>query len=161
MTDGLESLGRVRRQGLALLAVAFVVGGLAGAAVDRVYVSSRAGISFRFEPGRREGVAERENSEIPDQITRLGLSEDQVKRIRAVLARHTPAVDSMMRTLREGLPRVEHLARQEMMCVLTPAQQQAWIDWRNHERFSSAETTDWLVLVRTGTCGTVDSLLHR
>jgi hypothetical protein len=47
MKDGFESLGRLRLQGIALLAIAFVVGALGGMAVERVRAS-------RARPAPRE-----------------------------------------------------------------------------------------------------------
>lgn len=113
MTGAVESLGRVRAKGLALLAVAFVVGGLCGAAVTRM-VPPRPG--FVTLPGPVEV------SGVPPVYEELGLSAGQRARVEQILRSARPETDSLVRAT---LPRLRALADSidgEIRAVLTPEQ---------------------------------------
>ena len=113
MTDGLESLGRVRLQGIALLLVAFVAGGLAGAAMEhrRPAPPPPMGPPGPLEPGR-----------LPPGLERLDLSAAQRSRIMAILDQARPRTDSIFQ---EAMPKVRAImdgVRDSIRTVLTEEQ---------------------------------------
>lgn len=122
MTGAVESLGRVRAKGLALLAVAFVVGALCGAAAARM-LSERQPGGFVTVPGPAEVTG------VPPVYNELGLSDAQRRRIEQILRSARPETDSLVQAT---LPRLRALADsidREMRAVLTP-EQRAELDRR-------------------------------
>jgi Spy/CpxP family protein refolding chaperone len=114
MKDGFASLGRVRFQGIALLAIAFVVGALGGMAVERVRAS-------RARPAPREWGPMRGG--LPPGFHELDLTPEQQERIQAIFRSGRPRTDSV---LQASLPRLEAIrdsVRAEIRAVLTPEQQ--------------------------------------
>jgi hypothetical protein len=176
MTDGIESLGAIRKQGLVLLGVVFVAGGLAGGAIDRVYVTryQESVVAWRAREeaedyrewalrGHRErednkAEAERhageasEGVEIPLQVEWLGLTNEQRVRIRAIIAHARPRADSIMHLVRPRVRELELSMYQEIMCVLSPPQRAEWVSWREREGSSSAETQAWLARAYANEC---------
>lgn len=115
MKDGFESLGRVRLQGIALLALAFVAGALGGMALERVRAS-------RLGPEPREWTPRR--GDLPPGLGRLDLTAEQRTRIETIFRTSWPRTDSV---LRASLPRLEAIhdsVRAEIRTVLTPEQRQ-------------------------------------
>ena len=119
MGEGFQSLGRVRMQGIALLVVAFVLGGIAGVVVDRVRLRSvlerRVG-EFRE---RREHPGE-----LPGFFRDLGLSVDQESQVRRILDEYRPRMDSLMV---ETMPRMKAMRDSveiAISTVLTPEQRE-------------------------------------
>lgn len=114
MKDGFESIGRVRLQGILLLALAFAAGALGGMALERV----RARRAVPDAPGwmPRRG-------ELPPGFGGLDLTAEQQERIQAIFRTSRPLTDSV---LRASLPRLEAIrdsVRAEIRAVLTPEQQ--------------------------------------
>lgn len=115
MTGGIESLGRIRLQGIVLLAVAFSVGALAGAAGERVR-ASRVGPpppEFMRPPGR-----------FPGFFDRLDLTETQREQIDQIFRESRPLTDSLMNA---WLPRVRVVmdsVQQRVRNILTPEQRE-------------------------------------
>lgn len=113
MRDGFESLGRVRLQGIALLALAFVAGALGGMAVERVRVS-------RVRPAPPQWMPTR--GELPPGFGGLDLTPEQRERIQDIFRASRPRTDSV---LRASLPRLEAIhdsVRAEIRALLTPEQ---------------------------------------
>lgn len=120
MKDAFESLGRVRMQGLLLLAVAFGSGILGGMAVERVR-AVRA-----WEAGARRGP--------PDMgpmgagrlafFERLGITEEQREQIRIILEASRPLTDSILQSSMPRLSAIHDSVRAEIRAVLTPEQQE-------------------------------------
>ena len=106
---------RLPLRAFALLTLAFVVGVLAGAALEhRVGFGRRLGIGpGRFGRGGRGPV---------EALRALELTPDQCAKVDTILARRRPQMDSIMR---ETFPRMRSLAdslKAEVEAVLTPAQ---------------------------------------
>jgi len=138
-----------RARGLALLVVTFLAGGLAGAAVSRLIpqqVESRGpdrGLMRQKEPDR-DGI--------PERLRQLNLTPDQEARIRAVSARWQPHADSILAVMLPRVREIEHGMFQEMMCVLTPAQDSAYMAWRTRLSLNEAEGKEQMSRVTAGTC---------
>ncbi len=110
MTHGLESLGRVRAQAIAFLAVAFVVGALCGAAVDTLVRSRRPPPPAMMHDG------------LPPFLQALDLTPAQRDTIRTILRRGRPRMD---RIVRESMPRLRAVTdsvRAEIRSILTSEQ---------------------------------------
>lgn len=119
MKKGVESLGRLRLQGLLLLGLAFVTGGLAGVAVEHARTAAtEETAAIRMPPpfGRR-GV-------LPPQLERFDLTDEQRAEIRAILDRRQPETDSILRLAMPRLNAVMESTRAEIREVLTPEQRE-------------------------------------
>lgn len=118
--EGVESLGRIRLQGFALLALAFIVGFAAGGAYmrvsDRMHGWRPPGRFVLMQPGARGGL--------PPFFDELDLTPDQRKQIAAILERRRPATDSILRASLPRLRAVTDSTRLEIRSVLTPAQRE-------------------------------------
>lgn len=124
MTDTVESLGRIRLQGIILLIVVFVAGGLAGAALmrHRVPPPPPPGPELGGPPPGMGGPPGMGPGQIPPIFERLGLSDDQRTRIQAIFREARPKSDSI---LKAALPAVRALmdsVRDEVRAVLTDEQ---------------------------------------
>lgn len=128
MTEAIESLGRVRLQGIALLLIAFLAGGVAGFAGGRITAHRfpvRPGFGVRTTISRTRGL--------PPFFDRLGLSADQRAKITAILQRERPRTDSILRTSLPALRAIAESAHAEIRDVLTPAQrEQLDRQWGRH-----------------------------
>lgn len=128
MTDAIESLGRVRLQGIVLLLIAFVAGAVAGFAGGRI-------TAHRFALRTAFGVHATVNRPrgLPPFFDRLGLSPDQRAKITAILERERPRTDSILRTSLPALRAIAESAHAEIRDVLTPAQrEQLDRQWGRH-----------------------------
>ncbi len=120
MKDGVESLGRVRAKGIAILLLTFLVGGLAGAALERARASRSApepttrGWEARpgaFRPGR-----------LPPAFGRLGLTDEQRARISEIMEQAWPQTEEIMSEMLPRLRAVTDSIHDEIRAVLTPEQ---------------------------------------
>ena len=138
-----------------VLVVTFLAGGFAGGAVDRQLVTPRVASP---EPApatvseHESKTLESENAGIPPQLLQLGLTPEQRTQIKAVIASRQPTADSISESVLPRVRALELTIRQEMMCALTAAQQQRWMQWRKGQGLSLAEGEDWLALVKAGKC---------
>jgi hypothetical protein len=115
MKDGFESLGRVRLQGFALLAIVFVVGLLGGMAIERIRVSRRR------PPPPTEFVGLR--GDMPPGMERLNLTAEQRAQIAEIFRSSRPLTDSVLRSSMPRLQTIHDSVRQEIRAILTPEQQ--------------------------------------
>jgi hypothetical protein len=136
-------------RGIIVLVAVCAAGVLAGVALDR--------IAFRREWRRAERVLRAAGNEpprdgIPERLRNLGLTPAQEARIRAISARYQPRADSLMRDLFPRVRDIEQGMFQEMVCVLTPAQDSAYMEWRRREGLNMDEGREQLSRVEAGTC---------
>lgn len=122
MKDAVESLGRVRVQGVLLLLIVFVAGGVAGALISRINpTKDRRPRTERFErPPDGAGVP----GEFPGFFRDLELSDSQREQIRAIFHKLRPAIDSLMD---ESMPKIRALrdsADAEISTILTAEQRE-------------------------------------
>lgn len=118
--------GRIRLIGFGLVAVTFLVGGLAGAAVDRVLTTD---VTRRDAPN-----AASQRTHVIDQID---MTADQRARIDAILERRSERMKAAWSEISPRLEAITDSARHEIMQVLTPAQQAEYerrLDERSRER---------------------------
>jgi Spy/CpxP family protein refolding chaperone len=164
VTDSIESLGNVRARGIFLLAVAFVAGAVAGAAVYRLVqppqqtTLAAADRLARLRDMRRgEGEeggrrVDPRNEGIPVTLWNVDLTDEQRAKVRAIMARMQPTADSLMRSVRPTVFALDLQMRQEAMCVLTPTQREAWMAWRRRENLSMEEGGEMMKLVTSNAC---------
>lgn len=164
MTDRIESLGNVRARGILLLAVTFLAGGVAGAAVYRLFkppqqtTLAAAERLARLRDLRRGDMTEggrsveARNEGIPVTLWNVDLTDEQRAKVRAIMARMQPTADSLMRSVRPRVFALDLQMRQEAMCVLTPTQREAWMAWRRRENLSMEEGGEMMKLVTSNAC---------
>jgi Spy/CpxP family protein refolding chaperone len=125
MKDAVESLGRVRVQGILLLVIVFIAGGVAGALVDRANpMKDRRPLRDRIEK-RLDGPGEPGGpGEFPGFFRNLDLTDTQREQMRAIFEKHRPTIDSLMN---ESMPKIRALrdsADAEISALLTPEQRE-------------------------------------
>jgi Spy/CpxP family protein refolding chaperone len=125
MKDGIESLGRVRLQGIALLVVALSVGVLAGMALERVRSSHRA------PPGPPPSGPQQAG--LPPDLAQLDLTADQRAQIHQIFDRARPVTDSILAEMLPRLRMAEDSTRAQIRAVLTPEQQRRYDELRQRE----------------------------
>ncbi|MGD8868607.1 MAG: hypothetical protein PVI01_13300 [Gemmatimonadales bacterium] len=120
MKNSVESLGRIRAQGVALLVVMFVAGVLAGMALERL----RARPDFP-PPGQERGMGmirpfgpER----LPPMFEALNLTADQQAQIAEIIEQSRPRTDELLESMLPRLRAVTDSVRNEIRAVLTPEQ---------------------------------------
>jgi hypothetical protein len=133
-----------RIRSLLLLAAVFASGSFAGIAADRLARRDSRETSLFKRPAVENGI--------PTRLLRLGLTQEQQRRMRAISTRWQPRADSVMESLIPRVQEIEHGMFQEMACVLTPAQDSAYLAWRKREGLNQAEGEEQLSRVRSGTC---------
>jgi hypothetical protein len=111
MNAHLESLGRVKLQGVVLLAVIFLIGAVAGAAFERAW-EARPG----FPPPLGRGAP-------PAWRQQLRLTDDQDRQIHQILEKNRPRADAVLEQFLPRLRMVTDSVRAEVRSVLTPDQQ--------------------------------------
>jgi Spy/CpxP family protein refolding chaperone len=134
MKDAVDSLGRVRLQGIILLAIVFVVGGVAGAMVDRANL-------FRERKPRTFGMDRHldKPGDMPRFFDKLDLSDDQRTQIHGIFDAHRPVIDSLMG---ETMPRIRALrdsAEAQISALLTPEQREKFEKFSPRHRFPMGE----------------------
>lgn len=109
-------LDRMRLVGVGLLAVAFIVGALSGAAVDRVLSAD--------EPERVERDRDHNGNDGRGRyiIDRVDMAEDQRTAIDQILEQRTERMRAVWREVEPRLDAITDSARSEIMQVLTPEQ---------------------------------------
>lgn len=119
MSDGVESLGRVRAKGIALLAITFAVGMLAGLAVERALASQRAP---EMPAAGRRMVRPWARAALPPMFDRLDLAPGQKAEIIDILERARPQTEAIMEEMMPRLRAVMDSVQEEIRAVLTATQ---------------------------------------
>ena len=121
MKDGIEALGRIRAQGIALLFITFLVGVLAGFAAERVRATQGAPVAESERPGRvlRPG-------HLPPLFRRLDLEPDQRERVVEIMEGARPRTDAILSEMLPRLRAVTDSIHAEIRGVLTAEQAERW-----------------------------------
>ncbi len=112
----MDSPARLRLQGMAMLAVALVVGALVGVAGERVRSATTAP-QPRFERGVRPG-----RGVLPRPFQELDLTDEQRDQITAVMESRRSRTESLMRELLLPLRTEMDSVRSAIAEILTPEQ---------------------------------------
>jgi hypothetical protein len=131
---GLDTLSRIRLQGIALLCVAFLTGLLTGVAGERLLLSRRGRFGPLPRPAGAFGIQPGPPRGFPPDLDALGLSDAQRKRIDEIFSSRRPQTDSMLRAMMPRLRAAADSARQAIRAVLTPEQR---------ARLDSLEAQPW------------------
>jgi Spy/CpxP family protein refolding chaperone len=121
MTSGVESLGRIRAKGIALLLVTFLAGVLAGVAGARVAARRGPDLPEPALPWVR-GMEGR----LPRMFRDLDLTAEQRAQIADIIERGRPRTDAVMRELLPRLQAVTDSVHTEIRAILTPEQEVVW-----------------------------------
>lgn len=123
--DTIVSVGRIRLKGLALLALAFVAGGMAGAAVEHLRTSEPETFGPITRPGGPTPPMQRgPGSIVPPVFDRLDLTERQRGEIRRILEESRPTTDSLLAEVMPRLRSITDSVRREIRAVLTEEQRE-------------------------------------
>ncbi|MGD2154694.1 MAG: hypothetical protein PVG79_15600 [Gemmatimonadales bacterium] len=126
MKNGIESLGRIRAQGVAILVLTFVVGVLVGFAGERVR-SARRAVPPAVPPEMGPATPDRfRQGNLPAMFRELNLTPQQVRQIAAIMEDGRPRSDAVLREMLPRLRAVTDSIRQEIRGVLTAEQAAAW-----------------------------------
>jgi Spy/CpxP family protein refolding chaperone len=117
MKNGVELLGRIRAQGIAILVLTFVVGVLVGFAGERIRVRASDPLERRPRTERRFP-----QGDLPPMFQELNLTPEQTRQIAAIMHNGRPRTDAVLDELRA----VTDSIRQEVRGVLTPEQLAVW-----------------------------------
>jgi Spy/CpxP family protein refolding chaperone len=159
MRELIDALGSLRVRGVLLLLAVGVAGGIAGGAIDRVWIvrhdaSPADARAEPREPAREEPrrPVEEEREEIPASLRAVDLTDAQRARIVAITRKYRPVADSLMRSVRPRIEALDLRMRQEAMCVLTPRQRDDWVAWRRREHLNVEEGGILMKMVTDHAC---------
>ena len=142
-----------RTRAMLILGAVFVAGALAGggghAAWERRVASRLRAAEMRRPAGRRY------EAQIPGMLLDLGLDDAQRTRVEGIVRRLQPLADTIMSNVGPRVRALDLMARQQVLCVLTPAQRDRLARERAERHLATRETEAWMALVRQGRCGEV------
>jgi hypothetical protein len=145
-TDRLRAFG--------LLLVAFVAGGAAGVAADRVWWHPASGV--RTEPPRRDpnrrGSAGPEIEQIPTPLERLQLSAEETRRLHAIARRWRPKAATELARIRPIVFDLENDMFAEMLCAISKDKQDRYRSELQVNGADSAMIAKRFRLVRANQC---------
>lgn len=119
-------------RGFAVLVVVFIAGALAGSvggrmALRRELQVGAGGWSAEREAGRRRIQAPVDIDQIPTPLIQLGLTPDQEARLHDIARRWRPRAATELSEMRERVGELENGMFADMLCVITPAQQDRYL----------------------------------
>ncbi len=129
MKNGVESLGRIRAQGIAILLLTFVVGVLVGFAGERIRNSRRARPPLEVGP---DMLARFRQGNPPAMFRRLNLTPEQVRQITTIMENGRPRSDAVLEEMLPRLRAVTDSIGQEIRGVLTAEQAAVWDSMAAH-----------------------------
>ena len=158
----LRSLPGRAAVGILALAVVFLAGAAAGAALDRHFLLripveyvARQGAGADRDGERSPQVRRALETGIPVAMLQLQLTPEQQATLTEIAKRRRPRADSVMRALRPVVGGLETQMMQEMLCALSPAQQSHWLALMDTMKFSPEVVAERYRPVREHTCDAV------
>lgn len=139
-----------RGRAVLLLAITFVVGGLAGAGIDRT-VAPATDASRR--PNHAIGVSE--NDRIPMPLEQLGLSDDERTRLRAIARRWRPRANESFEEVRRKVSELENGMFAEMLCALPQNKRDQYLQQLQANHYADAIIAKRFALIRAKQCGQI------
>ena len=123
--ETIRAVGRIRLRGLALLVIAFVTGGLAGAAVEHLRTPDPSPPGPTAGPRRvAPPMATGPEDTVPPVFEQLDLTEDQREEILRILRESRTMTDSLLAPVMPRLRAVTDSVRREIRDVLSPEQRE-------------------------------------
>jgi hypothetical protein len=135
-----------RARAIFLLIATFAAGAITGAAVW-----PRTG-GWR---GERRVSREPEADRIPVPLELLNLTGDERTRLHAIARRWRPRADSEFSEVRRHVSDMENGMFAEMLCALTPDQQQQYLEMTWTQRYDTTTVNKRFAIVRANRCGEV------
>ncbi|HSG81654.1 MAG TPA: hypothetical protein VLC48_05355 [Gemmatimonadota bacterium] len=117
--------GKSRVWASALLGIAFLVGGVAGASVDRLLVRPNATADAR-ERRSADDERDRRGGYIDWLAAELQLSDEQRVEVEAIVQRHQELLSDVWREMRPRYEELREQARADIKAVLTQEQLEAY-----------------------------------
>lgn len=138
-----------RTRGVVVLAAVFVAGALAGAVIDRT-VSRRE----HREPSKQERHSNGgpEVDQIPTPLVNLGLTPDEQTRLHAIARQWRPRAARELEEVRAHTADLENGMFADMLCVLTPAQRDRYMDWLHNAQMPPDVVDKRFAVVRANKC---------
>lgn len=135
-----------RARAAILLLVMFIVGGIAGVAVDRTMLR----VNLRRET--RVGV---DADRIPVPLEVLGLSAEEETRLHAIARRWRPRANAELDSVRHRVSEMENGMFAEMLCVLRPELRDRYLQQLRANNFRQELIDKRFALVRANQCASV------
>lgn len=135
-----------RARAIFLLIATFAAGVITGAAAWPRVEGRRAGWRAGLEP---------ESERIPVPLELLGLTDGERTRLHAIARRWRPRADSEFNEVRHRVSEMENGMFAEMLCALTPEQQQKYLEMTQTEHYDTATVNKRFAIVRANRCGGV------
>ena len=142
-----------KARALALLSLAFVVGGVAGVAVDRLWLRpplEERGFRGRREPGGRTEAVEADRIPLPLEV--LQLSPDEERRLHGIARRWRPRAAEAVNQMRTTVSDLENDMFAEMLCVISSEKQNRYLAQLQENGATAAMIDKRFRLVRTNQC---------
>lgn len=128
MSDGMDSLGRVRAQAILLLVLAFLAGAFAGGAIEHIGLRTSRGARAARGFGRGPGAGpprapgSRGTGGLTAYFDSIGLSADQRTKIDEIVRKRSARVDSVRKISWDVVSAARDSTRKEIDAVLTADQ---------------------------------------
>ena len=149
------TLSSSRLRALALLALSFGVGGVAGVAIDRTWLRPAA------EPpraeARRQGTdrSEVDADQIPFPLEALKLNADEERRLHEIARRWRPQAAQAMEGMRSNISELENNMFAEMLCALSKEKQDRYLAQLQENGADAQMIEKRFRLVRSNQCAEV------
>lgn len=152
-----------RLRAIVLLTIIFVVGGVAGAAVDRTWIrrAPDAATVRRAEPRRPAGSAEIDADRIPIPLMTLQLSQQEERELHEIARRWRPQAMKTMLDMQADISDLENNMFAEMLCVLSKEKQNRYLAQMQENGADAVVIDKRFRLVRSNQCESVRREEHR
>ena len=138
-----------------MLVVVFSAGALAGAVVDRMVLRREVQFGARgwsVERPQRRIQAPVDIDQIPTPLIQLGLTPDQEARLHDIARRWRPRAATELSEMRERVSELENGMFADMLCVITPGQQDRYLALLQESHAPQALIDKRFANVRAKTC---------
>lgn len=135
-----------RARAAILLVVTFLVGGIAGVAVDRTML--------RGEPRRGTAIGV-DADRIPVPLEMLGLTDTETTRLRAIARRWRPRANTELDSVRHRVSEMENGMFAEMLCAIRPELRDRYLQQLRTSNFPQELIDKRFALVRANQCASV------
>jgi hypothetical protein len=144
-------------RGLALLVLAFGVGGVSGVAVDRTWLRPRVEVAAGggYEAKRPPGGRRPETidaDQIPTPLEGLQLSPQEEEQLHAIARRWRPQAARAVEGIRANISELENNMFAEMLCVLSKEKQDRYLAQLQENGANRVLIDKRFALVRSNKC---------
>jgi len=145
-----------RNRALALITMTFIVGGVAGATLDRVWMR-RTGGAFNGEERRRDApkADEVEADQIPIPLEDLHLTPTEKASLHEIARRWRPKAAQVTDSIRATVSDLENEMFAEMLCAISTEKLNRYFAQLQASNASQAMIDKRFRLVRSNRCGSI------